>query len=182
MQIRDEEISVILVDENDEIVGYGDKLDVHRKGLLHRAFSVFIYNDQDQLLLQQRALGKYHAGGLWANSCCGHPLPGEPAEKGADRRLFEELGFHCPLKPLTHIYYKKDLDHGMIEHEYVHVFCGRYQGQTISCDPAEVSTVAWMTLEEIAQDVASYPEKYAAWFSHYVEDYLDVLKSYRTQH
>lgn len=173
--IRDQDISVILVDESDTVIGYGDKLDVHRKGLLHRAFSVFIYNDQGQLLLQRRADSKYHAAGLWANSCCGHPFPGEKVEDAAGRRLQEELGFTCALTPLTHIYYRKNLDQGMIEHEYVHVFEGSYNAPRIYFEPQEISEIQWISVPDLIQDVAENTDKYAAWFAHYVQDHADQI-------
>ena len=162
--MRDEEISVILVDENDSIVGYGEKLDVHRKGLLHRAFSVLLFNEKGELLIQQRASEKYHAPGLWANTCCGHPFPGEDVQDAAIRRVKEELGFALSVTPLTHIYYKKSLDMGMIEHEYVHVFKGVYEGQHIHLDPREVAAYAWKTPSQIQREIQSHPQKYAAWF------------------
>lgn len=173
--MRDEEISVILVDEDDNFIGYGDKLDVHRKGLLHRAFSVLLMNDAGEMLIQRRADDKYHAGGLWANTVCGHPFPGEEAQDGANRRLFEELGVRAPLTPLTHIYYRHDLDHGMVEHEYVHVFRGTWEPQSMQPDPREVSAVKWMSPAAIRQDIQENPQGYTAWFKDYMENYYDVL-------
>jgi isopentenyl-diphosphate delta-isomerase len=175
MVLRDQDISVILVDQDDAVVGYGDKLDVHRKGLLHRAFSIFVFNDQGELLIQRRAADKYHASGLWANTCCGHPFPGESVETAAARRLCEELGFDCQLDPLMHIYYKTNLDNGMIEHEYVHVFKGHYNEAPVSYDPYEVSEIAWIAVDFLKQDVADNPHKYAQWFAHYVETYFDQI-------
>lgn len=173
--IRDKDISVILVDQEDEFLGYGDKLDVHRKGLLHRAFSVLLFNDKGELLIQKRADDKYHAGGLWANTVCGHPFPGEEAQDGASRRLFEELGIHANLNPLTHIYYRKDLDQGMIEHEYVHVFEAHWDGQSIAADPREVSEIEWLSPVAIRADMHSHPKKYAAWFIHYMDHHFNEL-------
>jgi isopentenyl-diphosphate delta-isomerase len=173
--LRDEDISVILVDQDDQVVGFGDKLDVHRKGLLHRAFSVLLFNDQGELLLQQRSDLKYHAKGLWANTCCGHPFPGEDVQKAARRRIKEELGFKTDVTPLTHIYYKKSLDMGMIEHEYVHVFLAIYQGQRLQPDPQEVKAIEWKHPRDIKQEVTLANGKYAAWFEHYVQEYYDQL-------
>jgi isopentenyl-diphosphate delta-isomerase len=173
--IRDEEISVILVDQDDRVIGFEDKLEAHRKGLLHRAFSVFLFNDQGELLIQRRAASKYHAPLLWANTCCGHPFPGEGNLEAATRRLKEEMGLMVPLHPLTHIYYRKDLDRGMIEHEYVHAFRGIYQGEHIRPDPSEVCEYAWRMPVDIQKDVAQNPAHYGAWFTHYVEDYFDPL-------
>lgn len=173
--MRDEDISVILVDDQDNVLGYGDKLDVHRKGLLHRAFSVLLFNDTGELLLQQRAATKYHAPLKWANTCCGHPFPGEGSQEAATRRTREELGIDLDLEPLTHIYYKKNVDQGMIEHEYVHVFKGLYQGQNLSPDPQEISDFMWMTPLDIKKDSARHSDKYAAWFVHYLDVYFDEL-------
>ncbi len=173
--MRDEDISVILVDENDSIVGYGEKLDVHRKGLLHRAFSVLLFNEKGELLIQQRAAEKYHAPGLWANTCCGHPFPGEDVQDAAIRRVKEELGFATDVTPLTHIYYKKPLDLGMIEHEYVHVFKATYEGQKIHPDPREVASCDWKTPRQIQGEIKAIPNKYAAWFVHYMAEHYDEL-------
>ena len=175
--VRDEDISVILVDEEDNVVGYGDKLDVHRKGLLHRAFSVLLFNDKNELLIQQRSKVKYHAPLQWANTCCGHPFPGEEAHDAAIRRTKEELGIDITITPLTHIYYKKALDMGMIEHEYVHVFVGKYENQSLSLDPREVHQTKWMSPDLIRQDLIRNRDQYTAWFAHYIDDYYDDLFS-----
>lgn len=177
---RDEEISVVLVDEDDNVVGFGDKLDVHKRGLLHRAFSVFVYDDQGRLLLQQRADSKYHAGGKWANTVCGHPFAGEGNAEAAERRLREELGISLHVTPITSLYYKQEVDAGMIEHEYVHVFEATYQDELIKPDPMEVQQTRWLRPEEIrkevlAEDLGSEDSVYAAWFAHYVRDFYDVL-------
>lgn len=115
---------VILVNELDQETGLMEKMEAHEKGLLHRAFSVFIMNDQGDMLLQQRALDKYHSGGLWTNACCSHPLPGEAVEAAAHRRLSEEMGFDCPLRELFQFTYRTEFDNGLIEHEYDHVWTG----------------------------------------------------------
>ena len=176
--MRDEDISVILVDENASIAGYGDKLDVHRKGLLHRAFSVLLFNEKAELLIQQRAAAKYHAPRLWSNTCCGHPFPGEDVQDAAVRRVKEELGFLTDVTPLTHIYYKASLDPGMIEHEYVHVFKAYYAGQRLDLDPREVSACDWKKPSQIAQEIKDFPNKYAAWFVHYMDHHYDQLFSH----
>ena len=176
--LRDEDISVILVDEDDNVVGYGEKLDVHRKGLLHRAFSVLLFNDKGELLIQQRASSKYHAPELWANTCCGHPFPGENVQDASIRRVQEELGFKTEVEPLTHIYYKKSLDLGMIEHEYVHVFKASYKDQRFCLDPNEVAACEWKTPQDIRQEIEMSPEKYAAWFVHYIENHYEKLFSH----
>lgn len=174
--LRDEEISVILVDENDNLLGFGDKLEVHKKGLLHRAFSIFLFNEEGDLLLQQRAFSKYHAKGLWANTCCGHPLPGEDTKEAAERRLQEEMGFTVPLTSLTHIYYKKGLENGMIEHEYVHVFKGAYKDhQPIKPDPSEVAGYRFEKPNILRHHIQGNPEQYAAWFVHYIDNHFNQL-------
>ncbi len=176
--LRDEDISVILVDEDDNVVGYGEKLDVHRKGLLHRAFSVLLFNDKGELLIQQRSSNKYHAPELWANTCCGHPFPGENVQDASIRRVQEELGIKTDVQPLTHIYYKKSLDQGMIEHEYVHIFTAQYKDQRFCLDPNEVAACEWKTPQEIRQELELYPDKYAAWFVHYIENHYEKLFSH----
>jgi len=175
---RDEDISVILVDQNDHVIGYGEKLDVHRKGLLHRAFSVLLFNEKGELLIQQRSDTKYHAAGLWANTCCGHPFPGEDVQGAAVRRLKEEMGIVADVEFLTNIYYKKSLDHGMIEHEYVHVFKAEYTGQHISPDPSEVSAFEWKMPADIRAEIPHMPDKYAGWFVHYIEAHYEKLFSH----
>ena len=119
---------MILVDEDDREIGIADKLETHRRGALHRAISVIVWDSAGRLLLQKRAAGKYHSGGSWTNACCGHPRPGEDVEAAALRRLEEEMGFTCPLESLGTIRYRAELDHGMIEHELVHMFRGLYDG------------------------------------------------------
>src|SRR4030095_7998604 len=120
---------VILVDQEDRPSGTAEKMEAHRKGLLHRAFSVFIFNSKGEMLLQQRALSKYHSGGLWTNACCSHPAPGEKTKDGAIRRLNEELGFETPVEKVFDFVYKAEFDNGLTEHEFDHVFAGEYEGQ-----------------------------------------------------
>lgn len=154
---------LILVNEGDEVTGYGEKMDVHRKGLLHRAFSVFIVNAEGRLLLQKRASGKYHSAGLWTNACCSHPRQGEDTLAAAHRRLREELGFDCGLDFAYKFIYKAELDNGLTEHELDHVFTGRYNGR-VHPDAAEVSAIKWMAPEEIRTSLAHTPEAYTVWF------------------
>src|SRR6186713_1911258 len=113
---------VILVSEHDDMVGIMDKMEAHKQGLLHRAFSVFVFNDKGEMLLQQRALNKYHSGGLWTNACCSHPQPGENTLIAAKRRLLEEMGFNIPLQKIFHFVYKAEVDKGLTEYEFDHVF------------------------------------------------------------
>ncbi|MCP4924060.1 MAG: isopentenyl-diphosphate Delta-isomerase, partial [bacterium] len=120
--------TLILVDREDIPQGFGEKMEVHKKGLRHRAFSVMIYNERGQLLIQRRADCKYHSARLWANSCCGHPQPGENTKQAAERRLMEELGFTCPVHPVTQVSYKLNLENGLHENETTHIFSGIYTG------------------------------------------------------
>lgn len=154
---------VILVNELDEPVGTMEKMEAHEKAVLHRAFSVFIFNSKGEMLLQQRALKKYHSGGLWTNACCSHPFPGEETIAAAKRRLNEELGFTTDLKKAFHFTYKAPFDNGLTEYEYDHVFTGKYEG-AINPDKEEVSDYCYMTLDAIEQSLQSHPQKYTAWF------------------
>lgn len=154
---------VILVNENDEAVGTMEKMEAHRKALLHRAFSVFIFNQRGEMLLQQRALNKYHSGGLWTNACCSHPMPGEDTLLAAERRLQDEMGFGVPLKKAFHFTYKSEFDNGLTEHEFDHVFFGTYEDE-IKPNPDEVKDYCFKTMEEIKLTLASHPLKYTTWF------------------
>lgn len=157
------EESLILVNEKDEVTGFGEKIDVHRKGLLHRAFSILIVNAKNELLLQKRANGKYHSAGLWANACCSHPLKGEDTLAAAHRRLREELGFDCGLEFAFKFIYRAGFENGLTEHELDHVFTGRYDGP-VNPDPAEVSEIKWISPDGLKSSLAREPEAYAAWF------------------
>jgi isopentenyl-diphosphate delta-isomerase len=154
---------VILVNESDEAIGTMEKMEAHRRALLHRAFSVFIFNDKSEMLLQQRADGKYHSPGLWTNACCSHPAPGETIEGAATRRLKEELGFEVDLMPAFNFTYKTSFSNGLTEHEYDHVFVGRYSG-SIEPDRNEVKAIRFMTMDAIAADMSKSPETYTSWF------------------
>src|SRR5687768_14206462 len=135
---------VILVNEQDEPVGTMEKLEAHQKGLLHRAFSVFVVNKNGEMLLQQRAQDKYHSGGLWTNTCCSHPLPGENVLDASHRRLMEEMGFDCPLREIFSFTYRAEFDNGLTEHEFDHVFFGEYDGEVIP-DTAEVQATRYLS-------------------------------------
>ncbi len=156
-------VEVILVDKDDREVGVMEKMEAHRKGILHRAFSVFIFNDDNQLMLQQRALHKYHSPGLWSNTCCSHPFPEEPVEEAAHRRLQEEMGFDVELKKAFTFTYKAELDQGMTEHELDHVLIGNYNDEP-SINQEEVAAWNWVDLEELIEDMDSNPENYTVWF------------------
>jgi isopentenyl-diphosphate delta-isomerase len=167
---------VICVDEADNPIGEAGKLDAHERGLLHRAFSVFLVDDQNRLLLQMRALTKYHSGGLWANSCCGHPRPDEPIVEAAVRRTREELGLAADLHEGFRFRYRANLDNGLIENELVHMMFGRFSGAPAP-ESAEVASLRWMSLDALAKDVARTPSIYAPWLRLYVGNGLEDLSS-----
>ncbi len=154
---------VILVNEQDEEFGTIDKLEAHARALLHRAFSVFIFNSKGDMLLQQRALTKYHSGGLWSNACCSHPRPGEETLVAARRRLKEELGFETNLQKIFDFTYKTSFSNGLTEHEFDHVFAGKYEGDIIP-DTLEVCNYTFKPMDEIEDNLQTAPQKYTAWF------------------
>lgn len=154
---------VVLVNEKDESIGIMEKMEVHEKGLLHRAFSVFIFNRKGDMLLQQRANNKYHSGGLWTNACCSHPLPGENIIDAAQRRLQEELGFTVMLKPILSFIYQAKLDKGLTEYEFDHVLIGSYDG-TITPVEDEVQDYVYRSIEAIKADLIAAGDTYTTWF------------------
>jgi isopentenyl-diphosphate delta-isomerase, type 1 len=154
---------VILVNEQDEPTGVMEKMEAHRKAVLHRAFSVFIFNSKGEMLLQQRAMGKYHSAGLWTNTCCSHPVPGEETIDAANRRLQEEMGFSTTLIKIFDFVYKHEFEHGLTEYEFDHVFVGVYDG-SIAPDKTEVLDYCFKSLDEIEATLLSHPQKYTAWF------------------
>jgi len=162
---------LILVDEKNRASGSGEKNAVHRAGLLHRAFSIFIVDGAGRILLQRRSRQKYHSGGLWANSCCGHPRPGEPTLTAARRRLHEELGVSAPLSFGFHSRYRADLDGGMQENEFVYVYFGPLSGP-VNPDQAEVAEVAFASADDIKRGVAREPGTYTYWLRHYFKHHF----------
>ncbi len=154
---------VILVDKNDITTGAMEKMEAHQKAALHRAFSVFIFNSKGDMLLQQRAPDKYHSGGLWTNSCCSHPRPGEDTGRAASRRLREEMGFEAPLEKVFDFVYKANFENGLVEHEFDHVFVGRYDG-SINPDSNEVHNYAYRPMKNIEVLLQTKPELFTAWF------------------
>jgi isopentenyl-diphosphate delta-isomerase len=168
---------LILVDERNRAVGAGGKDAVHRRGLLHRAFSIFLVDERGRVLLQQRSPRKYHSGGLWANSCCGHPRPGERTMAAARRRLTEELGVDAALSFAFFSRYQADLDHGMHENELVYVFFGRLAGK-LRPDPAEVADVEFLALDQIQQRIRKNPDSFAYWLRHYFQHHADDIARY----
>jgi isopentenyl-diphosphate Delta-isomerase len=153
---------VILVDPSDSPLGTAEKLEAHRRGLLHRALSVVVVNPLGQVLMQRRAAGKYHSAGLWANTCCSHPRPGEPTEDAARRRLLQEMGVECDVEPVGSVLYRAPVGHDLIEHEYDHVFLGRWEG-TPRPDPEEVQAWRWVDPAELRRALRHRPDRFAAW-------------------
>ncbi|WKK67607.1 isopentenyl-diphosphate Delta-isomerase [Lutimonas zeaxanthinifaciens] len=168
------EEKVILVSKNDEPLGLMGKMEAHEKGLLHRAFSVFVFNQNGELLLQQRALDKYHSPGLWTNTCCSHQREGETNLQAGHRRLQEEMGFNCELKELFSFVYKAPFDNGLTEHELDHVMIGNYDKDPV-INTEEVGSFKWMPLEEVKNDMLLNPGAYTAWFKIIFNEYYQRL-------
>lgn len=157
------EEQVVLVNENDEKIGLMGKQEAHEKALLHRAFSVFVFNDRNELMLQQRAFNKYHSPGLWANTCCSHQRDGESSLDAGKRRLMEEMGFTTDLKETTTFIYKAPFDNGLTEHELDHILVGSFDGHP-EINPEEVAAWKWMDLEMVKTDMKANPDIYTEWF------------------
>ena len=155
--------NVVLVDTNDNPLGLMEKIEAHRKGLLHRAFSVFIIDDASRLLHQKRSQTKYHSPGLWTNTCCSHPRQGEIVVDAANRRLMEEMGLSANLKHMFSFIYRADFDNGLIEHEFDHVFVGTSNSDPI-INPDEVCDWKWTDLEKIKKDIIENSQHYTEWF------------------
>lgn len=153
---------VILVDEKDNQIGTAEKIAAHRSGKMHRAISVFVFNSRGELLLQKRAKDKYHSGGLWTNTCCSHPIPGESVDRAAHRRLMEEMGFECKLKEAFTFTYKVNFPNGLTEHEFDHVFIGRFDGRPVP-DKKEAEDWKWVTLDGLGKDMEKNPGAYTYW-------------------
>lgn len=154
---------VILVNEKDEQIGLMPKMEAHEKALLHRAFSVFVFNKENELMLQQRAAHKYHSPLLWANTCCSHQRDGETNIEAGKRRLQEEMGFVTELENTVSFIYKAPFDNGLTEHEFDHVMIGNYEDAPI-INPDEVAEWKWMPLEDVKTDILDRPEIYTEWF------------------
>lgn len=167
---------VVLVDEHDRPVGRGEKIETHLRPRLHRAFSVFVFDSSGRLLLQKRSKAKYHSGGLWSNTCCSHPRPGEPTETAARRRLIEEMGFDCEVTKVFDFVYYAELDNNFFEHEYDHVFAGRYDGSP-SPDPREVEDWKWVEVQALAKDLRANPHLYSYWLRASFDELLRRLQS-----
>ncbi|EDP95701.1 isopentenyl-diphosphate Delta-isomerase [Kordia algicida OT-1] len=167
--------NVILVNENDEQIGLMEKIEAHEKALLHRAFSVFILNDKGELMLQQRALHKYHSPGLWTNTCCSHQRDGESNISAGKRRLQEEMGFVTELAEAVSFIYKAPFDNGLTEHEYDHVMVGTYNDEP-TINPDEVASWKWMDVQAVKEDIAANPDEYTAWFKIIFDKFYEHIK------
>lgn len=165
---------LILVDENDQEIGSMEKMEVHEKGLLHRAFSILIFNSKNEMLLQQRALSKYHSGGLWTNTCCSHPRKDESILQAANRRLQEEMGFSTELEAKFSFIYRAELDQKMIEHELDHVFLGTFESD-FQFNREEVMDYRWISIPDLIQEIQDSPNTFTEWFKILMVEYLDKL-------
>ena len=169
------EEQVILVDSNDNQIGTMNKMEAHEKAVLHRAFSVFILNDKNEIMLQQRAAHKYHSPLLWTNTCCSHQRVGETNIEAGKRRLFEEMGFSADLKELFHFIYKAPFDNGLTEHELDHVMIG-YSNENPVINPEEVESWKWMSIEAIKEDMIVNPKDYTVWFKIIFDEFYHFLE------
>jgi len=167
---------VILVDKKDNEIGIEEKIKAHRKGKLHRSFSIFLFNKKGELLLQKRAKSKYHSPGLWSNTCCSHPRPGQNLKKEAKRRLKEEMGIECNLKKVFSFYYKVKVG-DLIEHEFDHVFLGKFEGNP-KPNLKEAEDWKWINPEELKRDIKKNPQKYTEWLKIILDR---LLKEYELQ-
>lgn len=161
----------MLIDENDIQVGTGEKMDVHQKGLLHRAFSILVFNSKGELMLQLRAKNKYHSGGLWTNTCCSHPRPGDEVMPAAHRRLNEEMGFDTKLEEKFSFVYKVNFENRLFEHELDHVLVGYYEGEP-RINPEEADGWKWVNFEAVKEDAMDNPQNYTYWF----KELLKIMK------
>ena len=170
-----EEELVILVDKNDTQIGLMPKMEAHEKGILHRAFSVFVLNDDGALMLQQRALHKYHSPGLWTNTCCSHQRDGESNIKAGTRRLQEEMGFVTDLTHATSFIYKAPFDNGLTEHELDHIMLGNYSGDPV-INRDEVAAWKWMAVEDVKADIKANPDQYTVWFKIIFDKFYSFIR------
>lgn len=166
---------VILVDTNDNEIGVMEKMQAHREGILHRAFSVFIFNSKKELLLQQRAYTKYHSGGLWTNTCCSHPRPDENTLDAANRRLLEEMGMECKLKKLFTFIYKERLDNELTEHELDYVYIG-YSDEKPLINKDEVADWKYLRIPDLLNHIEAHPENYTMWLKLCINKVIKLLE------
>lgn len=169
------EEQVILVDTNDQPIGLMPKMEAHEKGVLHRAFSVFILNDKGKLMLQQRAFHKYHSPGLWTNTCCSHQRDGETNIAAGKRRLQEEMGFVTDLREVTSFIYKAPFNNGLTEHELDHIMIGKFN-DTPNINPEEVADWRWMPVDAVRENIQNQPENYTVWFIIIFEKFYEQIK------
>lgn len=174
--MKPQEEKVVLINKDDSVLGLMGKMEAHIKGELHRAFSVFVFNDKRETLIQKRALEKYHSPGLWTNTCCSHPRENETYLDAAKRRIEEEMGFNCPLEFQFSFIYKADVGGGLIEHELDHVFTGTFNG-TPKLNPEEVCDYKWISMPDLEADVKKNPQNYTEWFKIILKEYIDNLKN-----
>jgi len=167
---------VILVDAKDQPIGTMEKLQAHQQGKLHRCFSILIFNQAGEILLQQRAFGKYHTPGLWTNTCCSHQRPNEETLIAAHRRLVEEMGFDCVLHEVYEFVYKVPFENGLWEHEFDHVLIGRYDGK-VSPNPEEVNAYRWVSMNELKQNMKDNPRHYTPWFHIILDEHYDRINA-----
>lgn len=165
---------VVLVDEHDNVLGTMEKLKAHQQGRLHRAFSVIIFNDNNEMLIHQRASDKYHCGGMWTNACCSHPRLSEEPKDAALRRMQEEMGFTTSIEYIGNFIYKTEFENGLIENELDHLFVGRYSGVPTP-NPEEVEDFKYIGIDELKIDIENSPQKYTVWFKKIVKNYLTEL-------
>lgn len=171
-------VNLILVNEKDEQIGVEEKIETHRKGLLHRAFSVFIFNDKKELLIQQRASTKYHCPNIWSNTVCSHPFVGEENIVGARRRLMEELGFTCELEYLGNLIYRAEFNNGLTENEFDHIFAGCMPNLKIKPNPDEVQNYKWISLGNLKEDILRQPENFSTWLKIIISKHINLFDKY----
>lgn len=169
------EEKVILVNEKDEQIGLMEKIEAHEKALLHRAFSVFVFNDKGELMIQQRAHSKYHSPGLWTNTCCSHQREGETNVEAGKRRLQEEMGFSTDLEETISFIYRAPFDNGLTEHEYDYILVGNFEGKP-DLNPDEVADWKWVSLDWIQKDMKDHPEIYTEWFKIIFDKYYASIQ------
>lgn len=169
------EEKVILVNEKDEPIGLMEKIEAHEKALLHRAFSVFVFNKKNELMIQQRAFSKYHSPGLWTNTCCSHQREGETNVEAGKRRLQEEMGFSTELQDTISFIYKAPFDNGLTEHEFDHILVGNFDGEP-DLNPEEVAAWKWVSLDNLKKDMKKNPHIYTEWFKIIFEKYYSSIE------
>ena len=179
MALSEMEEMVILVNEADEVIGIAKKTQAHENCALHRAFSIFVFNSKRELLIQKRAMAKYHSASLWSNTCCGHPRPDESVEEAAHRRLKEELGFDCALRPAFSFTYKAIVNANLFEHEYDHVLIG-ISDQQPTPNPSEVDDWMWINPDRLKTDIQEHPDMYTCWLRLSLERTLETFEVWLT--